>query len=431
LARLKLALVFLLLCIMALLLSPWANAPSPTSPFVAVQPEETVAVEPEIVAETSYLTIEAALNEEQFYSLSNQNDDFMFRHPDIKVELKRLDPDLAYEVYKLESELEDAADVMLLSNEWVAEFASSGFLLPANAAFTGKSLSEQFEALLAPLKWNDYLWGVPRDMDPYVIVWNRDMLRQWLGDNAELPLTLEQWAAAAEASGLSQGEQSWLAIVRDDPLALSAWLENAANESSDPLWKRDLKSWTGTSLERAMELLEEQKANLRMIEDGDEAIRMLESGVVLAAVVPYSVAAELEIREQEATGPELSIDHRFWELPFVWPRGSSYVISSRTKAEEAASAWIADMTGDQAQLTNLAENNKLPAYRSLYDSDRRLSNLLPGRNGEAFPNRPPAASEPEMAERLKLAGELWERLARGTISKAEWEERWFDEDFER
>ncbi|TVY00563.1 ABC transporter substrate-binding protein [Cohnella terricola] len=424
-ARRKMALVFLLLSIMVLLLSPWADAPSPSSPLIAVQPEEMVAIEPEIVAETSYLKIEAALDEEQFYSLANQNNDFMFRHPDIKIELKRLDPDRAYEVYKLASELEDAADVMLLSNEWVTEFASSGFLLPANAAFTGKSLSEQFEALLAPLKWNDYLWGVPRDMDPYVLVWNRDLLRQWLGDNVELPLTLEQWSTVAEASELSQGEKSWLAIDRNDPLALSAWLDNAANEPSEPLWKRDRKSWTGTSLERAMELLEQQRANLRLSDDGAEAMRMLESGTVLAAVVPYSIAEELEASEQSATGAELTIDYRFWALPFIWPRGSSYVISSHTKAEEAASAWIADMTGDQAQLTNLAENNKLPVYRSLYDSDRQLSNLLSGRNGDSFPNRAPVVSGPNMAERLGVDGELWRKLAIGAMSTADWEKQWF------
>lgn len=181
-ARSKSALVFLLLCMMVLILSPWADAPSPMN-SVAIVPEEMEAAasaEPVITQEIAELTVEVAMGEREYRDLVAQNEEFMRDHPDILIELQRINPNQAYSAYKTSSQLEQAADIMLISNEWVIEFASSGYLLPADAAYAGKALAEQFDALAAPLKWNGYLWGVPRDMDPFVLVWNQDMLHEWL-----------------------------------------------------------------------------------------------------------------------------------------------------------------------------------------------------------------------------------------------------------
>ena len=424
-ARRKLVSVFLLLCIMVLLLSPWADAPSPSSVPVAVQQGGAQTVqEPEEAEEISRITIEAALEEQEFRALSNMNDDFVFRHPDIQVELRRISPENAYETYRTASELEEAADVMLFRNEWVAEFASSGYLHPADAAFAGKALGEQFEALSAPLKWNGYLWGVPRDMDPYVLVWNAELLRAWLGEEAEFPLTGEQWAAAAFGAETEEANGAyWFAVDGQDPYALLAWLENYAQERTDGLWEQDGEPWEETARGQAMALLEEKRDRVRFGRDVREA---LSAGNALAGVLPYSEAEELVSREGSGEQAEfkLAIDHHSWNLPYIWPRGSSFVISSRTEAEEAAGVWIADMTGEQAQLLHMEEQGKLPVFRSLYDVDRRLSNLLPGRSGQAFPNQAPLLSGPDAVRELDRLGELWGEFSGGQLTWEEWQEAW-------
>ncbi|MCD9024454.1 extracellular solute-binding protein [Cohnella sp. NL03-T5] len=424
----KLALVFLLLCIMVVILSPWADAPSPSTPIVPVPSGEDLATAKPVVAEEiSRLTVEVAMEEPEFQALVDQNDEFIAKHPDISVELHRIDPQHAYSTYKQAAQMEELADVILLSNEWVKEFAVSGYLLPADAAFVGKALTEQFDVLIAPLKWNgSYLWGVPRDMDPYVLVWNMDLLHGWLGEDVTLPLTIEQWTALTAKSSELQGAFSWLTIDRNDPLAMLAWLENAVGERSDGLWTDGSKPWEGTPFEQALTLLDQQRAGVKFIDNASEAASTLKAGTTLAAIVPYSLAAPLVAEPRISSDSKLELDHQTWKLPYVWPRGSSFSISSTTEDEDAAYKWIAEMTDAPNQLHNLEERNLLPVYRTLYDNDRRLSNLLPGRNGQTFPNQSPLIMGPDMAARLEKLGGLWRKFTTGVITLDDWKKEWID-----
>nr|WP_306220556.1 extracellular solute-binding protein [Cohnella sp. WQ 127256] len=374
--------------------------------------------------EISYLTVEVALVEKEFNALFIQNEEFKKRHPDILVQMRRIEPSQAYSVYKLSSKMEQSADIMLLPNEWVKEFASSGFLLPADAAFVGKALAEQFDALAAPLKWNGYMWGVPRDMDPYVVVWNKDMLQEWLGENVIFPLSIEQWTTLADMSVQSQGTISWLSLDGNDPFSLLAWLENVANERSDGLLDTGTDVWNGTIFEQALLLLDQYKANINFVGTEEISAQLLKDRATIMAIVPYSIAAKWNAVPRLDSEPKLEIDHQFWKLPFVWPRGNSFVISANTKVEEAANVWISEMTEDLIQLQNMDETGKLPVYRALYDSDRTLSNLLSGRSSQAFPNQAPLQMGPDLAERLKQIGILWARLSSGNLTIDEWKSMW-------
>jgi len=408
---------------MVLILSPWADAPSPPAAAVVMPDGEALAaIEPIITQEISHLTIEVALDEQAFNALVAQNDDFIVRHPDIIVEMNRIEPEQAYFSYKQSAQLKESADIMLLSNEWVKEFASMGYLLPVDAAFVGKALAEQLDALIAPLKWNGYLWGVPRDMDPYVLVWNEALLHEWLGADVVLPLTIEQWNALAAMSEQLQGIASWLMIDRNDPLALLAWLGSAAHERSDGLWDKGSEPWNGTLFEQALALLDQQRANVRFSEArGEAALRSLKEGTTIAAIVPYSEAAAWIAQQSE---PQLEMDHQSWKLPFAWPRGTSFSISATTEAEEAAYVWISEMTSEQIQWQNAEVRKKLPVYRSIYDSDKELSNLLPSKTGQIFPNQPPLYMGPELTSHLLQLGILWERFAAGEMTMDQWKEEW-------
>ncbi|QJD83616.1 extracellular solute-binding protein [Cohnella herbarum] len=425
-ARSKSALVFLLLCIMVLILSPWADAPSSPTSFVDVVPEDKslVTIEPIVAEEISSLVIEVALDEPAYRALTVQNDNFMLNHPNILVDLRRINPEQAYDTYKRSSVLEESADIMLLANEWIIEFASSGYLLPTEAAFVGKALAEQFDAVAAPLTWNSYKWGVPRDMDPYVLVWNMSRLHEWLGEDVTLPLTLEQWAAVSDRSAETQGAISWLSIDRNDPLALLAWLESATAERSDGIWSKDAEPWNGTLFEQAMLLLDLHKANVQFTATDIGTTPALKEGNILAAVMPYSRASALVAQPRLDPEPELEIDHQSWKLPYVWPRGTSFAVSSNTEAEEAAYVWISEMTDEQIQLQNMEERGKLPVYRSLYDSDRTLSNLIPGRTGQSFPSQSPIEFGPDLSAQLGQLQRMWTEFARGAMSIERWKEEW-------
>ncbi|TFE31717.1 extracellular solute-binding protein [Cohnella luojiensis] len=424
-ARRKSALVFLLLCIMVILLSPWADAPSPSSTVIPLADDESLAiVEPVTSKEISRLAVEVALPEREYQLLTEQNDQFMLSHPDIIVELRRIDPEQAYSTFKRSSEMGESADIMLLSNDWVKEFASSGYLLPTDAAFVGKALAEQFDAIVAPLKWNGYTWGVPREMDPFVMVWNKGKLHEWLGEDVTLPLTIEQWFTLANMSSEHAEAMSWLSIDRKDPLALLAWLENATDERSDGLWEKEDEPWTGSLHEQALMLLQQHRATLNVTTSSSDTILALKQGTTIAGLLPYSEASAVVEEPRLGSDPNLELDHLTWRLPYVSPRANCFAISSSTDAEEAAYVWISEMTDDQSQLRQLDELNKLPVYRSLYDSDRKLSNLLPGRTGQTFPNQAPLHTGPDQVARLARLSNLWSRLAAGQVTVAEWREEW-------
>jgi len=427
-ARRKSALVFILLGMMVLILSPWANAPPSVSPTVSISPTLSIspgeAVPPTAPVEEkepSFLNVAVALDEQEFLVLDGQNREFMSRHSDITVHMTRIDPKLAYSSFLQASQLGEAADVMLLRSEWIKAFAVSGYLMPADAAFVGKALAEQFDAITAPLWWNGYLWGVPRDFDPHVVVWNFGLLRSWLGDNVALPLSIEQWAAAAAKSADSETRVSWLAIDRQDPLALLAWLENAAGHRTDGIWQSD-DAWAGSPLGDALLLLESQLAGISFAEPHHAAEKLLTEEQALAAVMPYSEAAR--ILAAADSGQSLVIDHTAWKLPYVWSRATSYVISADTEDQETARIWIAEMTEPAKQLQNAKASGKLPVYRSLIDSDNRLSNLLPDKTAQTFPNQAPLDMEPWLPSRLRQLGEMWIDLTTGQLTAEEWKTAW-------
>ncbi len=455
-ARRKIALILILVGMMVLILSPWKE-PSRVQtaiPAVAVpQTEPAFVSEPVELAKPARLSVAVAMEEEAFQALAEQNVDFRKRHRDITVTLTRVDPDNAYRYFRRASEMEEAADVMLLNSEWVSEFAASGYLLPVEAAFVGKAEAEQFDALIAPVKWNDYKWGVPLDFDPYVLVWNETLLEQWLGSGVSLPLTIEQWGAVAtksaetfdnpvfldeqqdsDASRPSSGPIGWLSIDPNDPYALLSWLENAAGVRTDTLWTDGGESWAATPLGNALELFEAYRPGVRYASSAATVWDQLYDGETLVAVVPYSTAMGLMDDDDSHPSIQLKLDHSSWKLPYVWPRGMSYVLSSGTTVEEAAMTWISEMTDASIQSANEKRLDRLPVYRSIYDSDTgKLSNLLPSRGGQAFPNQAASMGGPELTGRLLQLKSLWQQFAAGQLSIDDWKRSWSESlsDFKR
>lgn len=419
----KSALVLILLSVMLFILSPWTEVPFRTSVPPPVPQEDSVAtLKPVIAQAPSYLTVEAALGDAEFSILAEQNKLFMTRNRNVIVNLIQIQPDDAYRKFKQSLELGEAADVMLVSNEWVKPFAVSGYLLPADAAFVGAALAEQFAAVAAPSKWNGYLWGVPRDFDPYVMVWNTTLLRTFLGDNAVLPLSTEQWELLAAQSADMKPEISWLTLSPEDPLALLAWLDNAAGQRSDILIDSVYEQWRDGAFDKALGILDRHKAGVTMDSDSMQAGRSVTEGRTVAAVIPISTATRL--RNETPPGGSIQVDRSSWNLPFVWPRGRSYVISSHTEVEEAAYAWIAEMTDAPAQIEYYRQLGLLPVYRSVYDGDLQLTNLLPSRIGQRFPNEPPQSMEPELISRLAHLGEHWHGFALGRLALDDWKRQW-------
>ncbi|WP_246042131.1 extracellular solute-binding protein [Cohnella pontilimi] len=424
-ARRKSALWFLLLLLTVLLLSPWFSAPSPTSPEVREsRGGPAAAAVPVAEKEPVRIRVAAALNEQEFRFLQKQNDESAYRHPDIVVEFIRIDPEAAYLQFREAFRLGEAADVMLVENEWIKKFAASGYLLPVDGAFMGESLAEQFDALSASVKWNDYLWGVPRDFDPYVVVWNLSVLNTLLGDTAVTPQGTAQWRLLAEKSRESGKATAWLAIQESDAFAWLAWLQTVTGQRSDTIWTDGPDIWNGSPRADAMALLDQERQGVHYAAGDAQAAALVAAGKAAAAVLPYSEALKLTQKNTDKGAGAIVMDRGAWRQPFHWPRGRSFVVSSRTQAEDAARKWIEIMTESGMQQDNVRMFGKLPVYRSMYGPDSIRVSLFSGSSAGTFPNLPPADDEPSLPDRLSSLLRLWSEWAGGRMTLDDWIRRW-------
>ncbi|MBB6673239.1 extracellular solute-binding protein, partial [Cohnella nanjingensis] len=369
----------------------------------------------------------AVMSEAAFKTLEQQNARFALRHPDIHVALTRVDPKDADAL--LDSRLDDgrAADLALVPNEWVKTLAVAGVLLPADAAFVGEALSDQFDALAAPLKWNGYIWGVPRSMDPYVLVWNRNVLgalHREDGSALARPLRAEEWPALPKLLQDAGLGASWLTLDASDPYAVLSWFGAAAGERADALLSDQGKAWNGQALDAILAMPPEERVGIQKREADSRFWTAFAAGGTLAAVVRYSEAAAAIAGLPKTAADALQIDRAGWEQPYVWASGESFALSARTRHEEAAKTWMAQMASSANQLQNYADSGLLPVFPSLYTAGAGIAPNLANASLQSFPNQAPSATGPEVPNRLRRLAGLWEQWLDGRIGLDEWKLLW-------
>lgn len=425
--RRKFVFLFLLLGLFVLLLAPWANAPS-SMPLPSDAPNEGASL-PTVVPVTDekpvQIKVAVSLNEAEFEQLKEDNAKWVYRHPDVTVELSRVEPAKAYRNFQMSSRLGDAADVMLMDNDWVKQFASSGYLMSADAAYIGEALAQQFDVLTGALKWNALLWGVPRDFDPYVFVWNRELLRTAVPNPEEAPFEhIEQWQALADKSNQSEGAFSWLAIGDRQPMAMLTWLSGATGQRTDSLETTVSDPWTNNTWGTALSLLVQRKSGIVFSNDDSQLMRLLVEGKVAVAVMPYSEVNRWLGMRSATESAKITIDKSVWNLPYIWPGGRSFVISSNSEQVEAAADWIAEMTSADVQKQDALASGKLPVYRSLYHSESEFTSLFSFSTVKSFPNQASEFTGPDVPVWTDKLTKLWHDFASGSMSEQDWIHRW-------
>ncbi len=84
----------------------------------------------------------------------------------------------------------EAPDILYI-NEFVFAFAEKGVLEPLDEYIENDEefdLSQFYEGLIEPLKWEDKLYGLPQEVSPFVIYYNKDMF-----DEAGIPYPTDDW----------------------------------------------------------------------------------------------------------------------------------------------------------------------------------------------------------------------------------------------
>lgn len=308
-------------------------------------------------------------------------------------------------------QLNQNADVLLVNSEDVKRLAVKGMLLPNEQA--AKGLDAGTDWITEYIRWNGLTWAVPAYLDPYVMVWNTQKLKEQTGldrfpengvqlrnilsrmtqeQNSE-QLKGEATAPEQEQSSMAQADQedaevdpaipadrasAWFVWDEDDSYALLSLMWRlgivAPNEKyiepSDPLQgeQQDMNQEAATKeIEPWLQTIGEWTIyrELFLPLSGAERSRLwdgLELGHYLFAIVPYSEAVlnqKTPLAIEEPKGVSSPI--------IQWVRSSSYVIAANTEMEAEAVSWITYISESAVQLDLMEAVSLLPADRTAYE----------------------------------------------------------------
>lgn len=348
-----------------------SDSSSPVLPVGSVHDEDEITA----------IHVTVSLEASRFIRLQELNDRFMTVHPGIQVHL--VNERLARPGFKdwLEiSERGEAPDIMLLDNAVVLPMAVKGHLKSVDSLMVGDAMSDQLAGLLEPLRWNGYLWGVPSHIDPYLLFWNRDMLKQ-LGMPPQLDRfeDLEE-AAKALTEALVDGDA-------DGENAEKAYLTNLSPGDLHQLlaWEARFHQG-GVPLISLREMDEADRSHLLWLEEQASMIsqvplsqffklgELIREDKLLSSVMTWSVYNKLN----KSAKDKLVLDSDGPLYP--WLNGSSYVISAGSRSGEEAILWIQEMTDAASQYASYDASGELPVRASLYGEQAQLvfrSGLMP------------------------------------------------------
>jgi maltose-binding protein MalE len=121
------------------------------------------------------LKVAVSLTPDEFELLKSMSDKYAAEHNSIAISLENMPREEQYGKLKQASTLGEAPDIMLLDNSWVGEFAALGFLHPLDEFVSSDQQAKFLPSAMKLDKWNGYLWGIPKDVDPYILVWNKKL----------------------------------------------------------------------------------------------------------------------------------------------------------------------------------------------------------------------------------------------------------------
>lgn len=311
-----------------------------------------------------------------FKRLEEQSEQFMlqYRHIRVKLTNEKLSGE-RYAAIAQQSVQGVAPDIMLLDNSWVVPLAVKGYLKPIDSLMTGDVLSDQLPGLLEPLKWNGYLWGAPKSINPYIIAWNKPLLTE-IG-LSEPPQDWQDFQALAEQIASSapqpEGERYLVNLSPGDLTQLLLWLTRYDTDHS----LLSLNPLTELERERLLWLQSREVSVSAVPIDRVQQLNLLmSSNRLLMLIFPWESYHKLS----DSVRDNLVIEQDMIDYP--WMNGSSFVISSASKSENEAILWIQEMTSASIGLQEMENAGRLPVRASLYSEQVRLltqSNVLPPR----------------------------------------------------
>ncbi|WP_127582728.1 extracellular solute-binding protein [Paenibacillus koleovorans] len=358
---------------------------------------------PEPMQGTQELSIQVSMEAREFAALQQLKQQFQMGHANLSIQLENVPPRLAYSKWKKASQLGDAPDVLLLDNVWTTEFAALGYLLPVDSMLTGEALAQQMEQAVNQVKWNGYTWGVPKDFDIYVIVYNTKRLTE-LGHDKP-PVSADELIALHTAASKPDEGKYGLYWDFEDTYAFASLVRAIGGSKLHP--KAGPLGLTDPAVSKAVETLVAASAGAGELKGLAKAFpsmavqqtwkpwEQLEQGKMAAMLTTLS-DYRLHAKDGLAmTGLPLPKGDAVWKSG--WLTGRSFAITSRTDMPKEAYEWIREMTTTTANIRFWSEGSKLPTVVNSYaaggvSSDAAVKAIAPYLEKDDALAKPPQLS---------------------------------------
>ncbi|WP_210593440.1 extracellular solute-binding protein [Streptomyces sp. GESEQ-35] len=321
---------------------------------------------------------------------------FETAHPDIKVKVQIQEWDGIGEKVTAALASNDAPDVIETGNTQVAQFAQSGGLLDLSDKVDELGGKDWLKGLAEPGSYEGKQYGIPYYAANRVVIYRTDLFKA-AGIDAAAIKTRDQWISATEKlnTGGTQGiylpGQTWYA------LAGFIWDEGGdlATESGGK-WKGSLDTPEAI---RGMEFYEKLQALGKGPKDADEA-NPPQADVMAKGKIAQTIATPGRAGVIIENNPELKGKLAFFPIPgktadtpgSVFIGGSDLVIPTASAKQDAAYAFIKELTGDTWQKKLAVAMSYVPNKTTLASavaSDPGAAAMAVGAaEGHATPNTP-------------------------------------------
>lgn len=371
--------------------------------------------------ETKVLKVTLSMEPEEFSLLQSLTYEFESAHSEIDVMLTNIPKSELYRTYKRNAQLGNASDVMLLDNIWINEFAALGYLSHRIDEFFSSELqSQQIEDMMSQVKWNGYIWGVPKDVDPYVMIWNKTRLAEVQVENP--PTSVEELISINGLLRDRETDRYGLYLDPTDPYALLSLLWTAGGGSQNTTNNKVTLNDTKTLLlleslfsdkVKVTEETPEVPSIIRDYPDYAQSSReMLLEGKIAFMVTRASLYRNFDLDYLEMTPLPLNSENN----KSSWMHGRSYGVSSHTANTKEAFEWIQALTVENKQIEMTGAGGGFPSISTAYES-AKLEFIKPIKViSKAITQSQILPVEPLLPKKMMVLQTEMEKLFKGEVS---------------
>ena len=348
------AISIIIVCMVLITQTVGNREPQKNKSRISLEPAATLTqIQADQTDHTVRLTAVVHMDQAKFQAFSERNDKLFLENPGIQVQVTNLQAEDVFDYYKEQARMGTSPDIMLLNNEWVNEFAASGYLSHQLEKFIRVKKNNVDDLI----RWNGFTWAVHFEDDPYVIVSSAAVYEELFSDVPQ-PATIEEWMAFREQRG-AEGKQSGLIYIDpSDPYAFISLIWAFGGQWS--MAEEGMYQLTGRG-EHLLELLyglsSDEKLSLLYplvhteILSEEEKWSRFEDGSIPIMIVRSS---ELEDRDPSKWQQIPSLVEQSNASEALWLAGTSFAVASTSEYPTEAFTWLNSMIGNGGNNENEA-----------------------------------------------------------------------------